>query len=130
MYLEHLPCYSTRCKSIYRWPPFGRSSRQPRPGSTHGFIKIDFRCSFLWRINHFKSLHFNICNVYDWTGTQRHPRYHYFLKQVVVLNLINLSSLFLIVIVGSVTLNAGGAAHVSSNIIIHPAFDRESLENE
>lgn len=34
------------------------------------------------------------------------------------------------VVVGTVTLNAGGAAHVSSNITIHPAFDRDTLENE
>lgn len=34
------------------------------------------------------------------------------------------------VVVGTVTLNAGGTIHVSSNITIHPAFDRESLNNE
>lgn len=34
------------------------------------------------------------------------------------------------VVVGTVTLNAGGTAIISSNITIHPAFDRESLENE
>lgn len=34
------------------------------------------------------------------------------------------------VVVGTVTLNAGGAIHISSNITIHPAFDRDTLENE
>lgn len=34
------------------------------------------------------------------------------------------------VVVGTVTLNAGGAAHISSNITLHPAFDRATLDNE
>lgn len=34
------------------------------------------------------------------------------------------------VYVGTVTLNAGGAVHASSNVTIHPAFNPETLENE
>ncbi|KAG4067468.1 hypothetical protein HA402_003292 [Bradysia odoriphaga] len=34
------------------------------------------------------------------------------------------------VVVGTVTLNAGGATHTSSNITFHPAFNRETLEND
>jgi len=34
------------------------------------------------------------------------------------------------VIVGTVTLNAGGAAHISSNVTLHPAFDRDTLAND
>lgn len=34
------------------------------------------------------------------------------------------------VVVGTVTLNAGGLTHRSSNVTLHPAFDRETLANE
>lgn len=34
------------------------------------------------------------------------------------------------VVVGTVTLNAGGTILTSSNVTVHPAFNRETLENE
>lgn len=34
------------------------------------------------------------------------------------------------VVVGTVTLNTGGTAHISSNITVHPAYNQQTLENE
>jgi len=34
------------------------------------------------------------------------------------------------VVVGTVTLNAGGVAHISSNVTLHPAYDRVTLDND